>query len=174
MVSAGLPASLACLTPIPGGAQRPETSAHSWAIHHSSPIDIRGLHVAEAAGLRAAQQEHVGLEEQRKEESTRVGLSMPSPPWHTNHHPWGVAHRDEAVPVQADDVPNADVTPSLPAEAGGEFRTHEHRSPVVTAGLTPHPSSGAAHGSPGFLHAWGLQSVVGSSAVTVASVAITA
>lgn len=34
----------------------------------SSPIDVSGLHVAQAAGLRAAEQEHVGLEEQTREE----------------------------------------------------------------------------------------------------------
>lgn len=40
--------------------------------------------------------------------------------------PWpqparGSTHRDEALLMQADDVPNTDVAPFLPAEAAGEF-----------------------------------------------------
>lgn len=83
-------------------------------------------------------------------------LPLLSPP--LAHQPQGAAHWDEAVLAQADDVPNADIAPLLPAEAEGEFRTREYCSPAVTAGLeyctaglTLHPSSGAACGSPGFL-----------------------
>lgn len=53
-------------------------------------------------------------------------LPLLSPP--LAHQPQGAAHWDEAVLVQADDVPNADIAPLLPAEAEGEFRTREYCS----------------------------------------------
>lgn len=46
----------------------------------SSPVDVGRLHVAQAAGLRAAQQEHVGLEGQRGGESTWLSPSSPELP----------------------------------------------------------------------------------------------
>lgn len=69
-----------CLTPPQcRGGSRPEASAVGWDVSAlllpwgnrgplplSSPIDVGSLHVAQAAGLRAAQQEHVGLEEQKE------------------------------------------------------------------------------------------------------------
>ena len=87
--------------PVLGGSPRLEASAIGWGVSAplppcnsgplplSSPINVSSFHVAQAAGLRAAQQEHVGLEEQRRGQSTWLSPSSPKllPP----HCPWCAA-----------------------------------------------------------------------------------
>lgn len=93
MISAGLGAFPVCLTPpVPGGPQdwrlQPlagmslplSPHGNSSPLPLSSPIDVSSLHIAQAAGLRAAQQEHVGLEEQKGGESTWLRPSLPKLP----------------------------------------------------------------------------------------------
>ena len=137
----------------------------------SSPIDVSSLHVAQAAGLRAAQQEHVGLEEQKGGESTWLSpFSLKLPPTAPGAQP-ALGHHSpgRSSPYAGGQCPRRrchaiSASGSCRRIRGEIFILAEQREWGLWLFLSPGPACVC----PSFLHDWDFQ-IVGSSATVVAS-----
>lgn len=131
------------------------------AMARASPIDISCLHVAQAAGLRAGQQEHVGLGgtvggrgHHGRADRRKTGGKAAHPPEREVWAELTPAHRDDVVSVQADEVPHTQVLPFPPQEAvgaraagvkgGPDHARPWNRQPHVPPSLEEQAGAGAA------------------------------